>query len=236
MQAIKTWNSRLSGDKHFGTINCLVQLRGKYGVLSASHVLCPLWEGISAGIHPYVRIALGGGRQAEGQLANWSVPLSPEGIPYQGAGDAALALIDDHIAAELAALMALPTGVASPPANDAKVAFLGARSGALRVTTIHSTSTKVNMPFQLHSRNGSLFYRSINVALDKAIQTDAHPTTLPGDSGCMLYDEEGNGIGMLVGTAFNYPHFMPLEPILSLFGVTLVTAERGAANSIKRLF
>lgn len=236
------WNSAMP-ESYYGTVACLVQRGTEYGVLSASHVFCPLWRGISAGARRHVRIALDDGTQLAAELDNWDVPMALDGTPLYGARDVALAMVSSSAAGQLLAAMALPTAAADAAHAGLRAYFLGATSRTLKRTIVHSKSANATMRFSLYSGDGSLNYSSVYVPLRDMIQIDALPDVLPGDSGCMLYDGDGRAHGVLVGTQFGpaepveraYPYFVPLAPVLARFGVSLVVAPARSDSSILRL-
>jgi hypothetical protein len=131
--------------------------------------------------------------------------------------------------------MALPTGIAPPPAADQPVFFIGAKTGELRRTKILQQSTPVSMCFTMHLQYGTTARRPFYVVLRDTMQVDLQFGVLGGDSGCMLYDAQGRAVGMLVGTFDDYPYFMPLEPALSLFNAVPILAATNPANSIMTL-
>lgn len=225
MNAVKTWNSAMPRD-HYGSAGCLVRWSDKVGLLSASHVLSPVWRGLSVGANRRISI-LPDKKIANGELAKWDVPITSDGLPIPASRDAAFATVDEDTEAELIATLGLPAGVRVAQQYGQRAFFFGARSGVLKKTIIHDLAGSVTMRMMLHNNDQASSYTSVYAPLSGLIQTDAQDPVLPGDSGCLLFDSDGYALGLLVGTdpTNTYPYFTHLQPILNQFGATLITTE-----------
>jgi len=225
MQAIKVWNSAIPAD-HYGSVGCLVRWLDRVGLLSASHVLSPVWSGISVGTNHDITV-LPEGKIGTGELANWNVPMAPDGTPLTGSRDAAFATVDDATERNLIETLGLPTGIRRAQQYGQEAHFFGATSGRCKHTIIHDLAACITMRYRLYNNDDTLNYSSVDVTLSGLLQCDAQEPVLPGDSGCLLFDSEGYALGLLVGTdpTNTYPYFTHLQPILDLFGIQLISAS-----------
>lgn len=236
MQAAKVWNSAVPAD-HYGTVGCLVRSRDGVGVLSASHVLAPIFSGVSIGANLGISVLLDG-NSSSGELAKRDVPMTIEGAPVATSRDAAFATFDGATESSLIASQGLPAGVRLANQYGQEAHFFGATSGGCKRTVIHDIAGRVAMRYRLYAVDGTFNYSSIDVPLSGLIQCDAREPVMPGDSGCLLFDVDGYGLGLLVGTdpTETYPFFTHLQPILDMFGLQLVTtADYPQAPRLKDL-
>jgi hypothetical protein len=234
MEAIKVWNSATSAE-HSGTVSCLVRWLNRPGLLSASHVLSPVWYGVSVGANHSITISLVGNSTRNGELANWDVPMTADGAPVPSSRDAAYATIDTATETSLATAIGLPAGVRTAQ-YEQKVFFYGAKTGLHKQAVIQDLSASVVMGYTLYDTQSK--YYPVDVPLSGLIQCDSQEPTDHGDSGCLMFDSDGYAMGLLVGTdsANAYRYFTHLQPILDLFGVQLVTtADYPQAPRLKDL-
>jgi hypothetical protein len=223
MQPVKVWNLAVPPD-HYGTVGCLVRWGGNVGLLSASHVLAPIFCGVSVGANLAVSV-LADGNTSSGELAKCDVPMTIEGGPVATSRDAAFATVDAASESSLIATQGLPAGVRLANQYGQEAHFFGASSGTCKRTVIHDIAGRVSMRYRLYDNDKTFNYSSIYVPLSGLIQCDANEPVVPGDSGCLLFDSDGYGLGLLIGTdpTETYPYYTHLQPILDLFGVQLVT-------------
>lgn len=222
---VKTWNAAASAGE-YGTVGCIVRYNGRLALLTAGHVLCPVWEGLSPGAHRDIRIEPDGSTVGA-TLSHWRMPVTRHGYPAGDTTDVALAVLDDKTADIVLRSIELPSGVRTLRRNGEKVYFHGATTGRLYQTVVHDIAAEVPMRYRVYAQYGSPSFRTVEAQLSGMIQTDANMPVQGGDSGCLLFDRDGNALGLLVGTdpTDTYPYFTHLEPLLSFFNVELVTAH-----------
>lgn len=222
---VKTWNAAESAEA-YGTVGCIVRYNGSLAMLTAGHVLCPVWEGLSPGAHRDIRIGPAGSTVGA-TLSHWRMPVTRHGYPMDETTDVALAVLDEKGADTVLRSIELPSGVRTLRRNGEKVYFHGATSGRLYQTVVHDIAAEVQMRYQVYARYGSPSFRTVEAKLSGMIQTDANMPVLGGDSGCLLFDADGNALGLLVGTdpTNTYPYFTHLAPLLAFFNAELVTSH-----------
>ncbi len=221
MTTAQIWNSA-RGTDDFGSVGCLARVAGQEAVLSASHVLCPVWRDVVPGsLH---RLTVLGDLFADGDLVNWSSPLGPDGAAYASGLDVAIGTLASGSHASLIGSQGLPADV-GVPRKGASVRFNGARTGSWRSTRIDDVG--VDAPIVCTLIEGEARVSALPVTLGGMIRCLDGTLSKDGDSGCLLVDEHDLALGLLVGhdVAMQYLYFAPLATALQRFGAQLLTRQ-----------
>lgn len=223
----KIRNARLGAE---GTLACLVQSRSapaRRYLLSAAHVLCPSGFGARG---DSIEADLGAGQwQAVATLADWT-RLSP--IPgAQQSYDAAIAEITNPglVSADIGGIGHPPTGLAGFIYPGMAVQVSGAFSGRLMSGSVHSIDRDVSLvyedPFDQHEFTMDFKGQTLYGQQGSPWQ----PITQAGDSGALVLDAFGQGLGLhIAATAASFgvtaSVFSPLRDVLDQLDVDLVTS------------
>jgi hypothetical protein len=224
------------GDGYAGSAAALVTGAGSAGggVLSACHVLMPCRLGTAPGAEGAVRITGGSGRDIDATVANWLAPLGADGLALDN-GDAAWATVAKQDFEMLAAEMPLPEGL-NFALQGQSVCFLDAASGNVRKTIVHSDRAAIDMHYFVWGVGLNPQGRAFTAKwLSQLIQCEADALLTPGDSGGLLFDEDGFALGIAIGLdkEGRYSYFAHLGAVLDAFRLKLV--DIGTRPGGKRL-
>ena len=237
-----------------GSFGCLVARVGGEGVgfVSASHTLAVFARdtslranaGISGTVPSQVAQNATAIRAFEGDLAGCDAPIEPvTGTPLN-ALDAAYATLQRTTFDALARAIPLPSGARAADTYGEEVFFWGARSGCVKRARVHALYADAVVSYDLWDASLRT-YGSFSTKLSELIQCEpisSKERSLPGDSGSLLFDRAGNGLGILIGKGIgsngtpdpSYTYFARLESILRLFGLAVVTAANVPGSTLLR--
>lgn len=207
-----------------GTFGCLAQSRqnpAETYILSNRHVLAPLGIARKYDLIQQPRIADSGSLRSNAiaSLANWSRFQ----FRYLNLFDAAIATaFPGKVDAGIRGLGA-PRGSRVGSTIGQRVRICGAASDVNEGHVIDR-----NFCTQVRYRHPDR--RSVLAGFHRQVLCSGY--SAPGDSGSLVMDEAGYGIGLHFSGTRTYSVFSPLQPILDEWGLELVTREQPVATGV----
>jgi len=225
MGPVRVWNG--ATPKKWGTLTCLVRNPGmpeELFALGCAHVLAPLGdvpEAATFGQPIFSDLGEEGRQQEVGTLYDW-LPIRFGG-DERNVADAAIFMVDRNRAQAVRDCAVNLVAVAGPVTNQSSFTVHGAATRAQRRAVVRESFVARKLDYTLAS---GVQRRAL---LEPVLVSDL--VTQGGDSGALVMDDAGRGMGMVLGgnAIQGESYYCPLVTVLAALQVELLGSASAPA-------